>query len=170
MSSAEREELLARLKETREELLKTLEELNLTEEAAATPPAEGEWSVKQQLGHMAEVERLWAGWGAQVRDGAAETGPTRRHPSGQITFAQDAADSRPMAELLDELAKARAESLDIIAATRDEDLQKTGRFGGRQEMSVLQYFRALYRHDRMHIEQILGKPTTFQPQGRAEGT
>lgn len=170
MASAERDEFVARLKETRDELMRTVAGLNLTEEAAATPPAEGEWSVKQQLAHLAEVDRLWAGWGAQVRDGATEVGPTRRHASGQITFGQDTANSRPLAELLAELAAARHEALEIIAATGDEDLPKKGRMAGGEEMSVLQYFRALYRHDRMHIEQILGKPTTFQIRGQRERT
>lgn len=170
MASGDREELLARMKETRYELLGTLERLSLTEEAATTPPAQGEWSVKQQLAHLAEAERLWMSWGAQVRDGAAEAGPTRLHPMGQITFSQDTADSRPLAELLAELAAAHAEALQIVAATTDQDLQKKGRFRGGEEMTVLQFFRAMYRHDRMHTEQILGQPTTFQPGGRTERT
>ncbi|MSQ33172.1 MAG: DinB family protein [Dehalococcoidia bacterium] len=156
--SGELVDLREKLDSHRRELLRLVR--GLTEEAAAMQP-NGEWSVKQQLAHAATAERVWRDgalltlsrsgglpqqWAAAVQDGVAE------------------ANKLPIRELVSTLERERRETLHKVASLSAEQLQVRGphpAYGG--EMSVLQMLRAIYRHDRMHSEQVQGQPTTFQP-------
>lgn len=172
MALPAQEELFAKLHETRQELVELLARLDLTEEsAAAQPPAkeataqrggESEWSVKQQLAHMVEVERLWADWARRAAAGDPNTGPKQNAPDGQISGTQFTAHSHSLWDLKRQLADARATSMEIIHGISDEALARTGHTHSGQ-LTALQMLRALYRHDRMHIDQIAGREPSFQP-------
>lgn len=172
MALLAREELLAKLDETHQELLELLARLDLTEESASIgPPAneataqrggESEWSAKQQLAHMVEVERLWADWARRAAAGDPNVGPKQNAPDGQITGTQFTAHSHSLWDLNHQLADARATSLEIIRSIPDEALARTGHTHS-GELTALQMLRALYRHDRMHIDQIAGREPSFQP-------
>lgn len=167
MAVPEREDLLVRLRETRQELLDVLASRGFTEETAQVPtkPGEGgeaEWSAKQQLAHLAEVERLWADWARRAALGDPNVGPKANAPDGQISGTQFTAHSHSLASLIRQLGDARQHSLEIIAGIPDEALGRTGHTHS-GELTVLQMLRALYRHDRMHIDQIKGQETSFRP-------
>jgi uncharacterized damage-inducible protein DinB len=160
MRPAELDELTQKLESQRSDLLRQVGAM--TEEEAGRRPSEDAWSAKEQLTHLAAFERLWLGWAMQVRDEAGcEVGPPPPNPE-----AYPEAQSRPLADLLGELASARSDTLTAIEGLSSEELDRTGKHLLFGEMSVLQMLRALYRHDRMHMDQMTGREPSFRPGGR----
>lgn len=157
MRPAELEELLQKLESHRGELVRQVQEMS--EEEAGRRPAEGEWSAKEQLVHLAAFERLWREWSMQVRDQpGCEVGPPPPNPP-----AYPEAESRSVADLLQELASARGDTLAAIEGLTDDELNRRGKHLLFGEMSVLQMLRSLYRHDRMHMDQMAGRDASFRP-------
>ena len=156
MRPAELEELLPKLESHRGELVRQVQEMG--EEEAGRRPAEGEWSAKEQLVHLAAFERLWREWSMQVRDQpGCEVGPPPPNPP-----AYPEAESRSVADLLQELASARGDTLAAIEGLTDDELNRRGKHLLFGEMSVLQMLRSLYRHDRMHMDQMAGREGSFR--------
>jgi uncharacterized damage-inducible protein DinB len=157
MRPAELEELLQKLASHRRELVHQVQEMS--EEEAGRRPAEGEWSAKEQLVHLAAFERLWREWSVQVRDQpGCEVGPPPPNPP-----AYPEAESRSVADLLQELASARGDTLAAIEGLTEDELKRRGKHVLFGEMSVLQMLRSLYRHDRMHMDQMAGREGSFRP-------
>ena len=141
----------------------------MDEEAASDRPA-GEWSVKQQVAHMCETEAGWLDWALTIlREPGAEVGASQG--SGQPFSGEvDGANDLPLWYWVTRLKASRSETLRRLldAHPADEDLALTGRQrASGQSLSVLQALRALYRHDRMHAEQLQGMPSSFVPGSRA---
>lgn len=156
MRPAELEELLQKLDSHRRELVSQVQEMS--EEEAGRRPAEGEWSAKEQLVHLAAFERLWLEWAMKVRDEpGSEVGPPPPNPS-----AYPEAETRSLADLLGELASARSDTLAAIEGLTDDELKRRGKHLLFGEMSVLQMLRSLYRHDRMHMDQMAGCEPSFR--------
>jgi hypothetical protein len=65
-------------------------------------------------------------------------------------------------ELEARLNAARAATLDSLSLLTRQDLEQTGRHRWFGPMSVLQCLRAIYRHDRVHTDQMQGRETTFR--------
>jgi uncharacterized damage-inducible protein DinB len=159
MRPVELNELLQKLESNRRELVSQVEEMS--EEEAGRRLAEGEWSAKEQLVHLATFERLWLEWAMKVRDEpGSKVGPPAPNPPGYPE-----AESRSVAELLQELASARADTLAAIEGLTDDELKRRGKHLLFGEMSVLQMLRSLYRHDRMHMDQMAGREASFRPGG-----
>ena len=94
-----------------------------------------------------------------VRDEpGSEVGPPPPNPE-----AYPEAQTRSLDDVLLELATARSDTLAAIEGLTTEELQQRGRHLLFGEMSVLQMLRTLYRHDRMHMDQIAGRETSFRP-------
>lgn len=160
MRPAELEDLLQKLESHRSDLLRQAEAM--TEEQAGRRPSEDAWSVKEQLTHLAAFERLWLGWAMKVRDEArCEVGPPPPNPA-----AYPEAQTRPLPDLLGDLASLRSDTLNAIEGLSSEELNRRGKHLLFGEMSVLQMLRALYRHDRMHMDQMRGREPSFRPGGR----
>ncbi|MCX6021216.1 MAG: DinB family protein [Chloroflexi bacterium] len=167
MPKSERDDLISRMRETRQTLLETLAAKGYTEETATLPTkpgdgGEGEWSAKQQLAHMAEVERLWVDWARRAAAGDPNVGPKANAPDRQISGSQFTAHSHSLYSLIRQINDARQYSMEVIAAIPDEALQRVGDTHS-GDLTVLQMLRALYRHDRMHLEQIQGQDGSFTP-------
>lgn len=156
MRAAELEELLQKLESHRQELVSQVREMS--EEEAGRRPSEGAWSAKEQLVHLAAFERFWREWTMQVRDEpGCEVGPPPPNPP---TYPE--AETRSVADLLQELASARGDTLAAIEGLTDDELRRRGKHALFGEMSVLQMLRSLYRHDRMHMDQMAGREASFR--------
>ncbi|MSP21982.1 MAG: DinB family protein [Dehalococcoidia bacterium] len=161
---ADVQELLAKLDEERTELLGALD--GMSDEAAEFRPsdrAHGEegWSVKEQLAHLAEMETTYRAW---VHRAVLESNPdlaegTVREP---VTYRLEDAERVPLAEHRAELVEQRVRTLAVLDALALDEFDRTARsqFG---ELSVLQFLRSFYRHDRMHRAQILGLESDYRP-------
>jgi hypothetical protein len=108
--------------------------------------------------HLAAFERLWREWSMQVRDEpGCEVGPPTPNPP-----AYPEAETRSVAELLQELASARGDTLAAIEGLTEDELKRRGKHALFGEMNVLQMLRSLYRHDRMHMDQMAGREGSFR--------
>src|SRR5262249_49324739 len=102
--------------------------------------------------HRIDIER------AMVEDDPGVAFPERT-PGIAIVDANN----HSMEELLVAMAAERCLVLDVIATVRPEHLARTGGRSGFGRLTVLQWLRAIYRHDRMHYEQIRGLEATYRP-------
>jgi uncharacterized damage-inducible protein DinB len=152
----ELEQLLEKLESHRGELVSQVEEM-VDEDASRR--SEREWSAKEQLAHLAAFERLWLGWAMKVcEEPGSEVGPPPPNPPA---YAE--AQARPLPDLLRELASARSDTLAAIERLTEDELKRSGKHMLFGEMNVLQMLRSLYRHDRMHMDQMAGRETSFTP-------
>lgn len=163
-TEAELQDLLAKLDEERTALLATLD--GMSEEAAAFRPpdrshGEDGWSVKEQLAHLAEMETTYRAW---VQRAVVESNPdlsqgTVRDP---VSYRLEDAERVPLVMHRAELEEQRARTLAALDTLALEEFDRTAR-SGFGELSVLQFMRSFYRHDRMHRAQILGLESDYRP-------
>jgi uncharacterized damage-inducible protein DinB len=157
MRPAELEELLEKLTSQRGQLMRLARQM--TEEEAGHRPSERAWSAKEQLLHLVTFERQWLDWAMTVRgEPGAEVGPPPPNPE-----AYPEAQSRSLDDVLSELASSRKHTVAAIEGLSAEELQRKGKHLLFGEMNVLQMLRSLYRHDRMHMDQIAGHEPSFKP-------
>jgi uncharacterized damage-inducible protein DinB len=158
------QDLLAKLDEERTQLLATLD--GMSEDAAVFRPPDrshGEegWSVKEQLSHLAEMEATYRAW---IQRAVVESNPdlasgTHRDP---VAYRLEDSERVPLQAHRDELEQQRARTLAVLDGLTLEEFDRTAR-SGFGELSVMQYLRSFYRHDRMHRAQILGLESDYRP-------
>ncbi len=156
----ERADLVRKLNAERAALLETLE--TIEDEAAGRPAPNDEWSIKQQLAHLATAERLYA---KCVRRALAQDGADTSDlwPKSQTAADFAEARGRPLSELVAGISTAREETLAIVAGLSEADWNKKGANTPFGDLTVGQFLKSLYRHDRMHIDQISGREPSFKP-------
>lgn len=162
-------DLMEKLDAHRQELMGILG--RMTDAEASQHPG-GEWSAKQQIAHLVDAEPTWLEWAKTVQQSpGAEVGQT---PAEGQVFLRDVADAdaRPLAWWVERFQGAWAGNLrrmrEEINLASEEALARKGTHRTFGEMNVLQCLRAIYRHDRMHIDQLLGHEQSFAPR-RAGG-
>ena len=157
MRPPELEELLGKLESQRKQVVGQVRQM--TEQEASRRPSEGQWSPKEQVAHLTTYERLWLEWTLAVRDEpGCQVGPRQANPESYPEAQADSLD-----HLLQELASARKDTIAAIEGLTAEELQRKGRHLLFGEMSVLQMLRSLYRHDRMHMDQMAGQKPSYNP-------
>ncbi|MFC1919991.1 DinB family protein [Chloroflexota bacterium] len=131
----------------------------LSNEQTGQREAEKEWCPKEQLLHLTKTETLWVDWALQIRN----------TPDCTIIYDLSNPEGYPealsmsLSDLLNRLTQVRRDTIEVIQGLSEDDLQQTGKHSYFGDMSVLQMLRGIYRHERMHLEQIQGIKTTFQP-------
>ncbi|AWP29681.1 squalene--hopene cyclase [Paenibacillus glucanolyticus] len=111
------------LQQQHDETLKSLSDL--TEEQANYKYAEGKWSLKQVVGHIADVERLWNYRILYIARGDA------REFSGydrEIFVRNSPFGSLPLREALKDYAAVRQSSITLIGSLTEEALLREGTF------------------------------------------
>ena len=137
----------------------------LDEESAARLPTgktgEEEWSIKEQLVHLRQMERSYDAWvAACLRQVDPELGSIRPEPA---PVALQDANQHPVRELLAGLASEREYTLAVISRLSPDDYDRTGTHPNFGRLTVLQWLRSFYRHDRMHRDQIAGREPDYKP-------
>lgn len=156
-------ELLDKMTAERAALLAQAEAL--TPEAAAYAPPDGEgeaqWSPKEQLAHLAEMETAYRAW---VEHALAEDDPDVTRVAGErpaipLTDAQE----RSVADLVAQLRDEREKTLAVMVGMAPDQYERgaTHRMFGR--LTVMQWLRSYYRHDRMHRDQMAGRDPEYKP-------
>lgn len=161
-------ELFAKLEEERAALLAAL--AAVSEEEAAARPAEGDgeagWSVKEQLTHLAGMDRTYRQW---VIRALAEDRPDAsdgRTPDVPLGIPHERAHEAGLGALVAQMDAERAETL--ARAIAPEQYERTAIVPAFGELTVMQWLRSYYRHDRMHRAQIRGEESDYRPR-YAEG-
>ena len=154
------EELLAKMVEERGELLSVLEAL--TEDQASTPYKPGEWNQKQQMSHLCEMETAYRAWveRAVEEDGANVDGVRGERPAIPLEMANE----HSVEDHVAELRRQREQTMEMIShlTPADFDHRATNQIFG--TLTVMQWLRSYYRHDRMHYDQVRGEEPGYKPQ------
>ncbi len=163
--SAERADLLEKLQSHHDELIATVRQRS-TEELSR-PPAPGEWSALEQLEHQLLADDIWTAMAARaaVEDepDLAELWATYRVVEESNPFPPPG-EPRTLDELVTLLEERHRKNLEIVAAIPDEAFGRKGLNTGWGNLTVMQMLRGVYRHHRMHIDQIELKESSFKPQ------
>jgi len=149
--------------EQREALLTEAEALSDASAALQAPDAEGEgqWSVKQQLAHLAEMETSYRAWvqRALEEDGADVSRVRGEPPAIPLTDAQ----GHGVPALTAQLREQRARTVALIESLTPEQFERTASQPMFGTLTVMQWLRSYYRHDRMHRDQIAGREPEYKP-------
>lgn len=133
-------------------------------DAAARPEngvGEGEWSVKEQLAHLWQMERSYVAW---VRAALHENGADLREVRGDPpSILIEQANREPVSRLLSSLDEERGRTTALIASLRLDEFDRTASQPMFGELTVMQWLRSFYRHDRMHADQIAGREPAYKP-------
>lgn len=156
-------ELLDKMTAEREALLAEAEALSDEAASYAPPDGEGEagWSPKQQLAHLAEMETGYRAWVQKALDEDAPdvAGVAGERPAIPLTQAAD----RSVTDLTAELREQRATTLRLIASLTPEQFERTASQPMFGSLTVMQWLRSYYRHDRMHRDQMAGRDPSYKP-------
>ncbi len=156
-------ELIEKMTQERDKLLGQIEALS-EEEAAQTPAdteGEAQWSAKEQCAHLAEMETAYRAW---VERALVEENPDVSDvPAERVAIPIEEAHAHKIAELTAELRKQRERTLGLIERLRPEEYERTASQPMFGTLTVLQWLRSYYRHDRMHQAQLAGRASDYQP-------
>ena len=150
-------------KKMRAERGKLLDALNALseDEAERSTSGEGEWSAKQQMSHLCEMESAYRSW---VEQALTEDTPNVGNvlggpPAITLTKAHDHTVAEHMAEMRHQRALTEA-VIDGITAEQFERTATQQMFG---TLTVMQWLRSYYRHDRMHNDHVGGRDPAYNP-------
>ncbi|HEY8492142.1 MAG TPA: DinB family protein [Dehalococcoidia bacterium] len=159
------DELFRKLEEERARFMAQAEALS--EEAAALAPqdAEGEaqWSAKEQFAHMCEMEAMYRAWIRACLHGENPDLSGVRPDRSEVEIPLEQAQAEPLARHLAALRRARARTLELLRTIPPDGYDRTGTHPMFGTLTVMQWARSYYRHDRMHYDQIAGREPEYRP-------
>ena len=153
-------ELKEKMRAERGKLLDALEALR-EDEAERSTSGEGEWSAKQQMAHLCEMETAYRAW---VEKALTENSPNVDNVLGEapaITLTK--AHDHTAAEHVAEMRRQRALTEAVIDGISAEQFERTATQQMFGTLTVMQWLRSYYRHDRMHSDQVSGRDPAYKP-------
>jgi uncharacterized damage-inducible protein DinB len=115
------------------------------------PEADGKWSLRQILEHMADSELVWS-W--RLRLVLAEDRPTLPGYDQDRWAARLRYDRAPIAEALDLFDAARRANLRLLDQASADDFARVGVHAERGEESVAHMLQLYAGHDLLHLRQL----------------
>lgn len=168
-TQAQVDELVAKMTAGRAALLEAVAGVAEADADVRPPEGEGEagWSVKEQLSHLAEMETSYRAW---VQRALTEDRPdvTEGTTSDSVAVPHAEAHTAALETHVAELVRQRERTLEVIASIPLQGYERTASTRIFGELTVLQWLRSYYRHDRMHAAQIQGQQSDYVPRW-AEG-
>lgn len=162
-SAAAIRELLDKMAGQRAALLAQAEALSESEAQLSPADGEGEaqWSPKQQLAHLAEMETAYRAWvEAALADDDPDVSAVRgARPAIPLTEAH----GHSLEELAAQLREQRQVTLALIEGMAPEQFERTASQPMFGRLTVMQWLRSYYRHDRMHADQMAGRDPGYKP-------
>ncbi|MCL4231752.1 MAG: DinB family protein [Dehalococcoidia bacterium] len=156
-------ELKQKMAEERAALMAAARALTAEEALRVPVDAEGEeqWTALEQLAHLCEMERSYDAW---VRAALAEENPdlskVRPEP---VEVPIEAANTAGADVLLRALELERAYTNGLIDGIPLDGFDRVATSPVFGTLTVLQWLRSFYRHDRQHAAQIEGRKSGYQP-------
>ncbi len=131
------------------------------DEAERSTSGEGEWSAKQQMAHLCEMETAYRAWveKALSEDNPNVDGVFGGPPAITLTKAHD----HTVAEHVAEMRRQRTLTEAFIDRISGEQFERTARQEMFGSLTVMQWLRSYYRHDRMHQDQVSGRDPAYKP-------
>ncbi len=157
---AQIDELRTKMREQRESLLSALSSLS-DENAERSTTGEGEWSAKQQMSHLCEMESAYRAWVKRglEDDGASVDGVFGEPPAIRL----EDANAHTVDEHIAEMRRQRTETEDLIDSIKPDDFERRASNQIFGSLTLMQWLRSYYRHDRMHVGQVQGGQSDYQP-------
>jgi len=153
-------ELTQKMTAERQKLLVALE--SLSEDEASLSPKDGEWNAKQQMSHLCEMESAYRAW---VKRALEEDGANVDGVRGErVAIALEDANGHTVAEHTAEMRRQREMTMGVIAGMSPEDFDRRASNALFGSLTVMQWLRSYYRHDRMHVDQVSGQEPAYKPQ------
>ncbi|HET7737605.1 MAG TPA: DinB family protein [Tepidiformaceae bacterium] len=157
------DELRQKMREQRAELMAAAR--GLTPEDALRVPkdatGEEQWTALEQLAHLWEMERSYDSW---VRAALDSDNPDLTNVRGEpVAIPIELANGHTVAELLQALEIERAYTHGLIDGLPLDAFDRTATSPMFGTLTVLQWLRSFYRHDRQHGAQILGRQSDYTP-------
>ena len=160
---AQIKELKEKLALERGKLLAILEFLR--GEEADTPPKPGQWNAKQQMSHLCEMEAAYRAW---VEKTLEEDGARLDGIGGEpVAIPLERANHHSVSEHIAEMRRQREKTLAVMERMRPEDYDRKATSPIFGTLTVLQWLRSYYRHDRMHYDQVRGEEPSYKPRFRS---
>jgi hypothetical protein len=157
-------ELTTKMTAQRAELLELARGLDEAKAEVRDPEGDGEagWSAKEQLAHLAQMEVSYRAW---VERALVEDSPdvSQGTVTDAVAIPLGEAHAHPLSAHIDELVHQRERTLTLIATIEPEQYERTASTEAFGALTVLQWLRSYYRHDRMHTAQIQGEPSDYAP-------
>ena len=114
--------------------------------------AEGKWSVKENIGHLIDLEPLWQGRLADIVNGEIELRSTDLQ-NNKTHLANH--NSRPLAELLSEFRNIRQQTMTALRAIDEETVFKSALHPRlKTPMRTMDLFIFVAEHDDHHLAAI----------------
>ena len=157
---AQIDDLIEKMGAERQKLLAALESLSEAEASSSLVP--GEWTTKQQMSHLCEMETAYRAWveRALEEDGANVDGVRGE----RVAIPLEEADRRTVVEHVAEMRRQREKTMALIASMSPPDFERRAGNALFGSLTVMQWLRSYYRHDRMHVDQVSGREPTYKPQ------
>lgn len=156
-------ELKQKMAEERAALIAAATGLSPEDSLHVPVDAEGEeqWTALEQLAHLLEMERAYDSWVvAALRQNNPDISTIRSEP---VAIPIERANAHTVAELLRALELERAYTLGLIDGIPLEGFDRTATSPVFGTLTVLQWLRSFYRHDRQHAAQVLGRQSDYRP-------
>ena len=122
-------------------------------------PAEGEWCVKEVLGHIIESERR--GFAGRIRIILAGDRPALERWDQAAVAAARKDDERDAEALVTELLRMREESAALAAGLRADDLLRVGLHPAVGDLKIADLLQEWVYHDRNHLKQIMANVQAY---------
>jgi len=153
-------ELGQKMSSEREKLLAALE--SLTDDEGEQSPKDGEWNAKQQMSHLCEMESAYRAWvGRALEEDGANVEGVRGE---RVAIPLEEANNATVAEHVAEMRHQREKTMALIASMTPSDFDRRASNSLFGSLTVMQWLRSYYRHDRMHVDQISGLEPSYKPQ------
>ena len=159
------DELFEKLEEERGAFLDALSTIDEQRAEARPPEGEGEagWSVKEQLAHIAGMEYSYRQWVIRALNEERPDTSDGRTPNEPRAIPQEHSHGASLEDLTEQVVAERAATLDLARTIGPDQFERTAIVPAFGELTVMQWLRSYYRHDRMHRAQILGEQSEYVP-------
>ena len=157
------DELKSKMAEQRAELFAAARSLSREDSLRVPVDAEGEeqWTALEQLAHLWEMERSYDSWVLRaLHEDNPELAGSLAEP---VEIPIEKANGHTIKEMIEALVRERTYTLGIIDAIRVDDFERTAVSPIFGQLTVMQWLRSFYRHDRQHAAQIQGRKSDYQP-------
>lgn len=157
------DELRQKMREQRTELMAAARGLTPDDALRVPKDATGEeqWTALEQLAHLWEMERSYDSW---VRAALDSDNPDLTNVRGEpVAIPIELANEHTVADLLRALEIERAYTHGLIDGMALDAFDRTATSPMFGTLTVLQWLRSFYRHDRQHGAQILGRQSDYTP-------
>ncbi len=117
-----------------------------------TERVEGSWTIKENVGHLTDLEPLWQGRLEDILNGAVELRPTDLQNT-KTSFAGH--DATPIETLLKDFRQIRAQTVSLIEGLTEEQIFMSALHPRlKTPMRVMDMFLFVAEHDDHHLARI----------------